>query len=152
MPIPKKQLSVIVELMEALPADGTQYETPPQIEFIPNDEVYIGYFDTSVINKMQAVGLVELIGVYDDERQALKIVQRDDFLSSWAAGVSEARIGSDLHYADYSNNQYAFTAGYEHWHNRKNKALKGKLVDYSSDIEYVCHGFKNAANGDIHFQ
>ncbi|MCG6387518.1 hypothetical protein K6U51_12675 [Vibrio fluvialis] len=132
--------------------DGTQYETPPQVELIPNDEIYVGYFDRAIIDKMQAVGLIELVGVYDDERQALKLRQRDDFLSSWAAGVREARNGADLHYADYSNNQYAFSAGYEHWHARNKKALKGKLTHYSSESEYVCHGFIDAATGEIYHQ
>lgn len=121
MPIPKKQLSLLVELMEALPLDGTAYETPPQIEYIPHDEIYIGYFDTTVIDKMQALGIIQLLAVQDDERQVLKIIEREDFLASWAAGVNEARNGADLHYADYSNNQYAFSAGYEHWHNRNKR-------------------------------
>lgn len=132
--------------------DGTEYETPPQVELIPNDEIYIGYFDTTVIDKMQAVGLIELVAVFDDERQALKIIRRDDFLASWEAGVREARNGSDLHYADYSNNQWAFSAGYEHWHGRNKKAMKGKMAHYSSDIEFVCHGFIDAATGDTHQQ
>lgn len=132
--------------------DGSQYDTPPQVEFIPNDEIYIGYFDTTIIDKMQAVGLVELVGVFDDERQALKIIQRDDFLSSWAAGANEARNNNDLHYADYSNNQYAFSAGYEHFKNRQKKALKGRFTHYSSDIEFICHGFIDAATNDIYKQ
>lgn len=152
MPIPKKQLSLIIDLMEAMPMDGTEYETPPQVELIPNDEIYVGYLDTDVIDKMQAVGVLELVGVYDDERQAVKILQRDDFLASWAAGVSEARNGSDLHYADYSNNQYAFSAGYEHFKNRQKKALKGRFTHYSSDIEFICHGFIDAATNDIYKQ
>lgn len=149
MPIPKKQLSLLVELMEALPVDGTEYETPPQVEYIPHDEIYVGYFDTSIINKMQANGVIQLLGIHDDERQAIKIVERDDFLASWEAGVREARNGSDLHYADYSNNQYAFSAGYEHWHQRNTKALKGKLNHYSSSIEYLCHGFFDQESGDV---
>lgn len=132
--------------------DGTVYEAPPQVELIPNDEIYIGYFDRTVIDKMQSLGLIELVGVHDNEQQVLKLCQRDDFLSSWEAGVREARNGADLHYADYSNNQYAFSAGYEHWHNRNKKALKGKLTHYSSAIEYVCHGFKDESTGDIHSQ
>ncbi|EGQ9764631.1 MULTISPECIES: hypothetical protein [Vibrio] len=152
MAIPKKQLSLIIELMEAMPMDGTEYETPPQVELIPNDEIYIGYFDKTVIDKMQFVGLIELVGVFDDERQALKLIQRDDFLSSWEAGVREARLGNDLHYADYSNNQYAFSAGYEHWHARNKKALKGRMIHYSSEAEFVCHGFIDATTGEIHKQ
>ncbi len=138
--------------MEAMPMDGTEYETPPQVALIPNDETYVGYFDTGVINKMQALNIITLLGVHDDEQQAIKLVERDDFLSSFEAGVREARNGSDLHYADYSNNQYAFSCGYEHWHKRNKKALKGKLTHYSSEIEFVCHGFTDAATGDTHKQ
>ncbi|WP_217521827.1 hypothetical protein [Vibrio metschnikovii] len=152
MPIPKKQLSLLVELMEAMPLDGTSYETPPQIAFLPHDEVYLGYFDTTIIDRMTSLGIIELIGVHDDDKQEIKIKERDDFLASWEAGVREARNGADLHYADYSNNQYAFSAGYEHWHNRNKKALKGKLTHYSSDIEYVCHGFIDAATQSPHQQ
>lgn len=138
--------------MEAMPADGTEYEFPPQVTLIPNDEIYVGYFDTTVINKMQALNIITLLGVHDDEKQVIKLVERDDFLSSFAAGVREARNGADLHYADYSNNQYAFSAGYEHWHNRNKKALKGKLTHYSSESEYVCHGFIDAQTTDVHIQ
>lgn len=129
-----------------MPLDGTEYEQPPQVAFVPNDEVYLGYFDTTIIDRMQGMKIIQLIGIHDDERQEIKLIERDDFLSSWAAGVREARNGQDLHYADYANNQYAFSAGYEHWHNRKKRALKGKLVHYSSDIEYICHGFIDASN------
>ncbi|WP_407552700.1 hypothetical protein [Vibrio parahaemolyticus] len=149
MAIPKNQLSLLIELMEALPLDGTVYEMPPQVEFIPHDEIYIGYFDTTVIDRMQGLGIITLLGVHDDERQAIKLNERDDFLASWSAGVSEARNGSDLHYADYNNNQYAFTAGYEHWHNRNKKALKGKLTHYSASREYLCHGFIDEDSGEI---
>ena len=148
MPIPKKQLSLLVELMEALPMDGTVYDTPPQIEYNAHDEAYLGYFDTTIIDRMQANGVIELIGVHSDERQELRIKERDDFLSSWEAGVREARNGQDLHYADYSNNQYAFSAGYEHWHNRNKKALKGKLTHYSKEMEYLCHGFIDKDSGN----
>ncbi|ELB2865099.1 hypothetical protein QNE90_004775 [Vibrio alginolyticus] len=34
MAIPKNQLSLLIELMEALPLDGTVYEMTPQVEFI----------------------------------------------------------------------------------------------------------------------
>ncbi|MCS0339548.1 hypothetical protein ND926_19010 [Vibrio diabolicus] len=100
MAIPKNQLSLIIELMEALPLDGTVYEMPQQVEFIPHDEIYIGFFDTTIIYRMQGLGIITLLGGHDDERQAVKLNERDDFLASWSAGVNEARNGSDLHYAD----------------------------------------------------
>ena len=65
MAIPKKQLNLIVELMEALPLDGTVYEMPLQVEFIPHDEIYIGYFDTTVIDdgprKRRVVGCIPCV-------------------------------------------------------------------------------------------
>ena len=121
-------------------------EMPPQVEFIPDDEIYIGYFDTHARTRNYHV-----IGEHDDKCQTLKINERDDFLASWSAGVNEARNGSDLHYADY-NNQYAFTAGYEHWHNRNKKALKGRLTHYSTSREYLCHGFSDENTGEIWHQ
>ena len=152
MAVPKKQISLLIDLMEALSMDGTSYDTPPRVEIIPHDEVYVGYFDTTVIDKLISMGVIELLGLFDDERQLIKLVERDDFLSSWAAGVNEARNGQDLHYADYSNHQLAFSAGYEHWHNRNKKALKGKLTHYSRAIEYVCHGFLCQESQGIHQQ
>ncbi|MBS9898900.1 hypothetical protein ACSTIZ_02450 [Vibrio parahaemolyticus] len=133
-------------------AYGTVYEMPPQVEFIPHDEIYVGFFDTTIIDHMQGLGIITLLGVHDDERQAIKLNERDDFLASWSAGVNEARNGSDLHYADYNNNQYAFTAGYEHWHNRNKKALKGRLAHYSISREYLCHGFIDEDTGEIWHQ
>ncbi|AGG58073.1 hypothetical protein VPAG_00037 [Vibrio phage douglas 12A4] len=145
MAIPKKQLNLVISLMEALPLDGTKYEFHPDVVVIPHDEIYVGYFDTTIIDKMQRSGIITLVGVHDDEKQAIKIIERDDFLSSFAAGANEARNGNDLHYADYSNNQYAFSCGYEHWHNRNGKK---KPPDYSVEKEYVCHGFIMADTGE----
>ncbi len=133
--------------------EAKEIESPhAEVELITNDEVYVGYFDTATLNRLQAIGVLTIVGEFDDGRQALKLVERDDFLASFAAGVSEARNGSDMHYADYSNNQYAFSAGYEHWHERNKKALKGKLTHYSGDAHSVCHGFIDADTGDIHRQ
>lgn len=150
MPIPKKQLNFVVELMEALPLDGTQYEYHPDVSYCPHDEVYFGYFDIDVINKMQQIGVITIVGHHDDEQQAVKLVNRDDFLSSFAAGASEARNGNDLLYADYNNNQYAFSCGYEHWHNRNSK--KKRPPAYSTAKEYVCHGFICEDTGEIWHQ
>ena len=147
MAIPKKQLNLIVELMEALPSDGTEYKYHPTVLLIPHDEIYVGYFDTTIIDKMQKTGVIELLGIHDDDQQAIRIIERDDFLSSFAAGANEARNGNDLHYADYSNNQYAFSCGYEHWQNRNGK--KKRPPAYDTNNEYVCHGFIMNAEGDL---
>ncbi|EHD0131742.1 MULTISPECIES: hypothetical protein [Vibrio] len=58
----KNQLSLIIELMEALPLDGTVYEMPQQVELIPHDEIYIGFFETTIIDRMQGLGIITLLG------------------------------------------------------------------------------------------
>lgn len=150
MSIPKKQLNFVVELMEALPLDGTKYEFHPDVTFCPHDEVYFGYFDETVIDKMQQIGVITIVGHHDDEQQAVKLIERDDFLSSFAAGASEARNGNDLLYADYNSNQYAFTCGYQHWQNRC--AKRKKPAQYSAEREYVCHGMFCEDTNEIHQQ
>ena len=138
MAIPKKQLNFIVELMSALPIDGTQYQWQPEVSYCPHDFAYFGYFDKTIINKMQQIGVITIIGEHDDEMQSVLLVERDDFLSSFAAGVREAMLGNDLHYADYNSNQYAFSCGYEHC---KNRLKKKNTLPYNRNIEHVCHGF-----------
>lgn len=147
MAIPKKQLSFIIELMTALPLDGTKYEYHPDVTYCPHDEVYFGYFDLTILDKMQSIGVITILGSHDDEQQAVRLVERDDFLAGFAVGASEARNGNDMLYADYNSNQYAFTCGYEHWQNRNRK--KGKLPAYNSDNEYVCHGFIDGATNEV---
>ena len=150
MAIPAKQLNLIVELMCALPIDGTKYEYHPDVELIPSDEVYIGYFDETILNKMQSIGVITIVGHHDDEKQSIKLVERDDFLAGFAVGASEARLGNDMLYADYNSNQYAFTAGYQHWTNRNSK--RNKPPRYNSENEYVCHGFIDQSTSEIHQQ
>ncbi|NOH90702.1 hypothetical protein [Vibrio alginolyticus] len=58
----KNQLSLIIELMEALPLDGTVYEMAQQVELIPHDEIYIGFFETTIIDRMQGLGIITLLG------------------------------------------------------------------------------------------
>ncbi|UTM60431.1 hypothetical protein L4174_023900 (plasmid) [Photobacterium sp. CCB-ST2H9] len=150
MTIPKKQLNFVTQLMEALPLNGHVYELHPDVTFCPHDEVYFGYFDRTVINKMQEIGVITIVGHHDDEQMAIKLVERDDFLASFAAGANEARNGNDLLYADYNSNQYAFTCGWQHWHNRNTKTKKPPA--YNSDLEYVCHGMLDIGTNEIHRQ
>ena len=72
------------------------------------------------------------------------INNRDDFLSSFAAGVREAKNGSDQAYADYNANPFAFSVGYEHFHQiaKKKRQIHG----------YICHGFEREDTGLIHQQ
>ena len=72
------------------------------------------------------------------------INNRDDFLSSFAAGISEAKNGNDQSYADYNANPFAFSVGYEHFHQIAKK--KRQLVGY------ICHGFERDDTGLVHQQ
>lgn len=95
-------------------------------------EQYSGIFNATVVDKFIEQGLLELV-----HNQAglttLLLNYRDDFLSSFAAGVNEARLGRDQYYADYNANPFAFSIGFEHFvqYNKKKR--------YVSD--YFCHGF-----------
>ncbi|HHY0551858.1 TPA: hypothetical protein ACVU5P_004177 [Vibrio parahaemolyticus] len=140
MAIPKKQLTLIVELMEALPPGD--YASNPAVELVPNgsEPAYLGYFNEDALGALQRAGIIELLALHDDGDHVVKIKERDDFLSAFAAGVSEARNGNDLHYADYSCHQFAFTCGYEHYNARQ--SAKRKPPAYSLSDGYVCHGFE----------
>jgi hypothetical protein len=69
----------------------------------------------------------------DGDFTNLLINHRDDFLSGFASGVSEAKLGRDQYYADYNANPFAFSIGYEHFLNMNKKPKKLK--------DYECHGF-----------
>lgn len=43
------------------------------------------------------------------------INNHQDFLTGFASGVNEARLGRDQYYADYNANPFAFSVGYEHY-------------------------------------
>ena len=106
-------------------------------------EQYTGYFNESVVNKFISEGVLELIDSNDSET-CLIMNNRDDFLSGFASGVNEARLGRDMYYADYNANPFAFTVGFEHFlhMNKKPRNL----------IDYRCHGFIDDKTGDIHLQ
>lgn len=113
------------------------------VTFDNETEQYTGYFNESVVNKFINEGLLEL--VHNDDGVICVIMNnRDDFLSGFASGVSEARLGRDQYYADYNANPFAFSIGYEHYlHlNKKPRQLAG----------YVCHGFVNDDTGEMHTQ
>lgn len=106
-------------------------------------EQYTGYFNQTVVNKFIDQGLLELVDNHDGET-CLLMNNRDDFLSGFASGVNEARLGRDQSYADYNANPFAFSVGYEHfiYMNKKPRLLVG----------YVCHGFINDETAEIHVQ
>jgi len=133
--ISKKVRELFVSLMEATDGAIVSYDI--------ETEQYSGYFNSSVVDKYIELGALELV----EGGNGLTIIllnNRDDFLSSFAAGVREAGNGADQAYADYNANPFAFSVGYEHFHqiSKKKRQLEG----------YICHGFENTDTGLIHRQ
>ena len=133
--ISKKVRELFVSLMEAADNAPVSYDN--------ETEQYTGYFNASVVDKYIDLGALELVEGMDDSITIL-INNRDDFLSSFAAGVREAQNGADQSYADYNANPFAFSVGYEHYHQLTKK--KRQLQSY------ICHGFENTDTGLVHAQ
>ncbi|MEP0176958.1 MAG: hypothetical protein ABJH28_21235 [Paraglaciecola sp.] len=134
--ISKKVRELFTSMMEA------QSEGTP-VTYDIETEQYTGYFNQAVVNKFIDAGLLELV----DETDGLSCLimnNRDDFLSGFASGVNEARLGRDQYYADYNANPFAFSVGFEHflYLNKKPRLLVG----------YICHGFINDETGEIYVQ
>ncbi len=133
--ISKKVRELFVSLMEATDNSPVSYDI--------ETEQYSGYFNNTVVDKYTELGALELveggIGI-----TTILLNNRDDFLSSFAAGVREAKNGADQSYADYNANPFAFSVGYEHFHqiSKKKRLLIG----------YICHGFENDDTGLVHQQ
>tara|TARA_R110000737_G_scaffold346999_1_gene377601 strand:- start:1917 stop:2282 length:366 start_codon:yes stop_codon:yes gene_type:complete len=106
-------------------------------------EQYSGYFNSTVVDKYIELGALELVEG-STGASIILLNNRDDFLSSFAAGVREAKNGADQSYADYNANPFAFSVGYEHFHQISKK--KRQLVGY------ICHGFENDETGLVHQQ
>ena len=124
-----------MSLMEASDDSAVSYDI--------ETEQYSGYFNNTVVDKYIELGALELVEGGTGATTIL-INNRDDFLSSFAAGVREAKNGADQSYADYNANPFAFSVGYEHFHQiaKKKRAVSG----------YVCHGFENDETGLVHQQ
>ena len=133
--ISKKVRELFVSLMEATNDSAVSYDI--------ETEQYNGFFNSVVLNKYIELGAIELV---ESETDTTVIILngRDDFLSSFAAGIREAKNGSDQAYADYNANPFAFSIGYEHYHQLSKK--KSKLDGY------ICHGFEREDTGLIHQQ
>jgi len=132
--ISKKVRELFVSLMEATDVSLVSYDN--------ETEQYSGNFNETVVDKYIELGALELVEGLGTI--TILINNRDDFLSSFAAGVREAQNGSDQSYADYNANPFAFSVGYEHFHqNAKRKR---------AHLDYICHGFERADNGLIHHQ
>ncbi|SEL39598.1 hypothetical protein SAMN05216262_11051 [Colwellia chukchiensis] len=133
--ISKKVREFFVSLMEA--GDNTA------VCYDKETEQYSGFFNNTVVDKYIELGAIELVEA-DTGATVILLNNRDDFLSSFAAGVREAKNGSDQSYADYNANPFAFSVGFEHFHQLAKK--KRQLIGY------ICHGFENDATGLIHQQ
>jgi len=113
-------------------------------------EQYSGFFNNAVVDKYIELGALELVKAERNEKYeengpiTILINNRDDFLSSFAAGAREANNGSDQSYADYNANPFAFSVGYEHFHkiSKKKRPTMG----------YIFHGFERQDTGLIHQQ
>jgi hypothetical protein len=133
--ISKKVRELFVSLMEATDASAVSYDI--------ETEQYSGNFNAAVVDKYAELGALVLVeGV--SSSTIILINNRDDFLSSFAAGAREAKNGSDQSYADYNANPFAFSVGYEHYHQiaKKKRPVSG----------YLCHGFEREDTGLIHQQ
>ncbi len=133
--ISKKVRELFVSLMEASEDSPVSYDV--------ETEQYNGCFNSAVVEKYIDLGALELVDVGEGNTTII-LNNRDDFLSSFAAGAREANNGSDQSYADYNANPFAFSVGYEHFHQiaKKKRQISG----------YVCHGFESADTGLIHQQ
>jgi len=125
--ISKKVRELFVSLMEA-----TSNSSASIVKFDPETEIYSGSFNQILLNKFINEGVLEAIDS-DGDFTYLLMNNRDDFLSGFASGVNEAKLGRDQYYADYNANPFAFSLGYEHfmYMNKKPKKLES----------YDCHGF-----------
>lgn len=133
--ISKKVRELFVSLMEASDDSVVSYDI--------ETEQYSGFFNNTVVDKYIELGALELVEGGTGATTIL-INNRDDFLSSFAAGAREAKNGADQSYADYNANPFAFSVGYEHFHQvaKKKRPVSG----------YVCHGFENDETGLVHQQ
>lgn len=133
--ISKKVRELFVSLMEA------SHDSP--VSYDVETEQYSGFFNTAVVDKYIELGALELVEA-EGGTSTILLNNRDDFLSSFAAGAREAYNGSDQSYADYNANPFAFSVGYEHFHqlSKKKRQISG----------YICHGFEREDTGLIHQQ
>jgi hypothetical protein len=141
--ISKKVRELFVSLMEASEDTPEEANDNAPVTYDVETEQYRGCFNNTVVDKYIELGALE--GVEGGTGLTIILINnRDDFLSSFAAGVREAQNGSDQSYADYNANPFAFSIGYEHLHqiSKKKRPLIG----------YICHGFERDDTGLVHLQ
>jgi hypothetical protein len=133
--ISKKVRELFVSMMEATNDTPIMYDS--------QTDQYSGFFNKVVVEKYIELGALLFIEECGGQITLL-LNNRDDFLSSFAAGVREAKLGNDQAYADYNANPFAFSIGFEHYHQVRKRSSKY--------VNYLCHGFENTKTELIHSQ
>ncbi|ENC6657596.1 hypothetical protein ABKY47_002045 [Aeromonas hydrophila] len=145
MSIPSGMLRVIVSMMEA--SDGLY----SSVTYNQEADSYSGVGACPGVTKLERSGIVTVIGVtpgaLGDSLQ-VRLHDRPDFLSGFAAGVLAHRNEQDLYYADYNGSPFAFTCGWQH----ANARSKRGCVPYSEARGIVCHGFPCSDTNEVHKQ
>lgn len=135
--ISKKVREFFVSLMEATNSDDNC------VHYDEGTQYYSGVFNQAQLAKFIELDVISLIEV-NNGLTVIQLNARDDFISGFAAGVNEARLGRDQYYADYNANPMAFSLGFEHychWAKKKSRAAG-----------YRCHGFLDEISNDIYLQ
>lgn len=144
MSLPVAVLRVLVSMME----EGNALNVPVTYA---GDDLYEGVVMCPGLSRLQDMEMLEIestefVGLGPVAR--VRLLNRSDFLSGFAAGALAFRNGQDLYYAEYNSHPLAFTAGWQHAHQRQKKRARA----YDSARGYVCHGFECSSTGQIHKQ
>lgn len=134
MSVPSAMLRVIVSMMEA--SDGVY----SPVSYCPTEDVYSGVSACPGVTKLERLGIISVIGIAPGaigDSLRVRLNDRADFLSGFAAGVLAHRNDQDLYYADYNGTPFAFTCGWQH----ANARSKRSCIPYSESRGIVCHGF-----------
>ena len=144
MSLPVATLRVLVSMME----EGNALNVPVTYQ---GDDLYDGVTMCPGLSRLQDMGVLEVestdhVGL--GPVATVRLLNRSDFLSGFAAGALAFRNGQDLYYADYNSHPLAFTAGWQHAQHRQKKRAR----PYDSGRGFVCHGFECNSAGQIHKQ
>lgn len=145
--IPKKLFALIIDLMEAHVEGHPLRAGGHPFTYHPEQECYLGAFNPSQIEALVKKGLLNIVTA-EDGSEAIAFPDRDSFIVSFAAGALDASRGNDPYYADYASNPFGFTAGYQHFIERK----RAKTPAYVYSDGYYCHGFKCEDTDEVYLQ
>ncbi|TMO87720.1 hypothetical protein CWC12_10605 [Pseudoalteromonas ruthenica] len=122
-------------MMEAKCAGMPEGEHGYLLEYVSERDLYVGAFNKAAAEQAAKLGFV-VVTNDEDGTPALRLERRDEFLTSFAGGVLEARRGNDAYYASYASHEFAFAAGYEHALN-----VHKSKIPYDVETGIYCHGF-----------